>query len=378
MHIVHTESSSGWGGPAIRILTEAAGLVQRGHRVTLLAPPAARIHVEARAWGIESAALPIESRTPRGLFALARWLHAARDVDLINTHGSIDSWLASLAVRLVRRNLPVVCTRHSSAPVKATAGNCWLYGKAARRVVTSGEALRRELIDTLGLDFSHVVSVPTGIDLARFSPQAAPTQAQARKALNLPLEGYMIGVAANLTACKGHEDLLAAFESVAGSYPDMTLVIAGEGPLRPHLEAIRQASAYRQRILMPGHQENVPVLLAALNLFVLPSQANEGVPQAIVQAMAMRLPVISTTVGAISDAVADGETGLLLPPRAPDLLANAIRRLRRNHMLGRSFGDAGRLIVERKFTAEGMVDAMLDVFERCAAGNARGAALASR
>ncbi|MBL8484239.1 MAG: glycosyltransferase, partial [Rhodocyclaceae bacterium] len=173
--------------------------------------------------------------------------------------------------------------------------------------------------------------------------------------------------AATLRSWKGHDDLLAAFESVAGSYPDMNLVIAGDGPRRQHLEGARQASSYRQRIHLLGHQENVPAVLAALNLFVLPSYANEGVPQAIIQAMAMRLPVISTTVGAISDAVVDGETGLLLPPRAPDMLANAIRRLRKNEQLGRDFGDAGRRVVERKFTADSMVDAMLDIFERCSA-----------
>ncbi|MBL8482862.1 MAG: glycosyltransferase family 4 protein, partial [Rhodocyclaceae bacterium] len=241
MHIVHTESSQGWGGQEIRILTESAGVMARGHRVTLLTPPGARIYAEARARGLDTVALPIEFKTFKGLLALARWLRAHPGVDVVNTHSSTDSWLAGLAAMLVRRTLPIVRTRHISAPVRPSASNRWLYGRSARRVVTTGESLRRELIDSLGLDLGHVVSVPTGIDLGRFSPQAAPDQLAARRALKLPGEGYMIGIAATLRSWKGHDDLLAAFESVAGSYPDMNLVIAGDGPRRQHLEGARQA-----------------------------------------------------------------------------------------------------------------------------------------
>ena len=96
LQIVHTESSLGWGGQEIRILSEAQGLIRRGHDVRLLCPPAARIHAEAANWSVPVVALPIDRKGPRGLRALIEWLGANRS-DVLNTHSSTDSWLAALA-----------------------------------------------------------------------------------------------------------------------------------------------------------------------------------------------------------------------------------------------------------------------------------------
>jgi len=363
MHIVHTESSQGWGGQEIRILTEAAGMIARGHRVTLLTPPTARIHDAARARGIETVALPLEKKRLSGLVAMRRWLVENPGVDVINTHSSTDSWLAGLATLTSRQAPAIVRTRHISAAVHDSWSNRWLYGRSARRVVTTGEALRLELIDSLHLPAEHVLSVATGIDLQRFSRAAAPERAAARQALGLPENAFIVGIAATLRSWKGHDDLLAAFELLAGADPDLHVAIAGDGPRRAHLEQKIAASAHCERIHLLGHREDVPAVLAALDLFVLPSYANEGVPQAIMQAMAMELPVISTTIGAISDAVVDGSTGRLLAPRDPQTLAAAIAALRRDDKLRQTYATAGRRRVEEKFSLDGMVDAMLDVFQ---------------
>ena len=98
MRILHTESSLGWGGQEIRILTEAAGMMRRGHRVGLICPRSSRIFSEARRFGVPVTALPIARRRPVGIVALARFL-ATHPVNVVNTHSSIDSWLVALACR---------------------------------------------------------------------------------------------------------------------------------------------------------------------------------------------------------------------------------------------------------------------------------------
>lgn len=361
LHIVHTEASQGWGGQEIRILTESAEMISRGHCVTILTPPTARIFAAARERGIPVVAMPIEKKRLRGMLAMASWLRQ-NPVDLINTHSSTDSWLVALAQLFSGNHTPVVRTRHISAPVHSSWANRWLYGSACQAVVTTGESLRRDLLARLDLPPAHVVSVPTGIDLQRYSrPQAAPKSA-ARQRFGLPEGAFVIGIAATLRSWKGHDDLIDAFERLATRFPDLHLLIAGDGPRREHLTQKTSMSPHAGRIHLVGHQEDVPAALAAMDLFALPSYANEGVPQAIMQAMAMGLPVVSTTVGAIDEAVRDGDTGFLVAPRNPEMLAGAIEKFLLSPALADASGAAGRQAAEACFSLQAMGEAMTTVF----------------
>lgn len=115
LHIVHTEASVGWGGQEIRILSEARGMLARGHKVTLLCPAQARIYAEAQKQGIPVEALPIGRKKLAGMLAMRKWLKQ-HPVDVINTHSSTDSWLAALACATLRHAPAIVRTRHISTP----------------------------------------------------------------------------------------------------------------------------------------------------------------------------------------------------------------------------------------------------------------------
>jgi glycosyltransferase involved in cell wall biosynthesis len=344
MHIVHTEASLGWGGQEIRILTEARGMAARGHRLTLVAPPQAAIFAAAPKYGIEAVPMDIARKGPRNLFALKSWF-AGHPPDVVNTHSSTDSWLTALACKA-----PIVRTRHISAPVSVNPWNRWLYGKAARRVVTTGENLRRDLIANLRLPEHHVVSVPTGIDLKRFTKTA-------KADLGIPPGAFVFGIVATLRSWKGHQDLVDAFKTLQG---DAHLVIVGDGPQRPFLEA---GIPLNGNIHLLGQREDIPELMSAMDCFVLPSYANEGVPQAIMQAMAMELPVISTRVGAIMEVVTEGETGVFVPPRDVAALALAMQGMMASPEKRLSFGKTARKVAEQRFSLDRMLDAMEQVFQ---------------
>ena len=349
LHIVHTESSLGWGGQEIRILTEARGMAARGHDLTLIAPPESPILRNSDHFGVKGIPLPIARKSLRGLFALKRWFSKNRP-DVVNTHSSTDSWLTALSCQA-----PIVRTRHISAPVGANPWNRWLYGSAARRVVTTGESLRSQLIKNLHLPGQHVVSIPTGIDLKRFT--------HAKKAqLGIPGGAFVFGIVAALRSWKGHQFLLDAFSGIS-SRGNFFLLIVGDGPQRPFIEK-RIAG---DRIHLLGQREDVPELMAAMDCFVLPSYANEGVPQAVMQAMAMGLPVISTRVGAIDEAVVEGVTGVFVPPKDSQALAAAMLDISFSAEKQTSFGRAGRKVAEQKFSIEKMLDAMEQVFQAAAA-----------
>lgn len=356
MKIVHTEASCGWGGQEIRILEESLGMMARGHAVTILCPPEARIHEEAKRRGIPVEALPIGRKRLPGMLALRRWLHD-NPCDVINTHSSTDSWLAALACKTLRNPPPIVRTRHISAPIPKNAASRWLYNGAVRHVVTTGEALRQQLIKHNGVPADRVTSVPTGIDTARFAPGG---QEAARAALGLDTAGRYLGIVATLRSWKGHLYLLEAFSGL--TLPDWTLLIVGEGPMRGPIEQKIAELGLVGRVRLVGQQEHPEVWLRALDVFCLPSYANEGVPQAILQAMLCALPIVTTPVGAILEAVADQETALVVPPRDATALAAALRRLVAEPQLGTRLGMAARQKAVRCFSKDAMLDRMESVF----------------
>jgi glycosyltransferase involved in cell wall biosynthesis len=364
LHIVHTESSCGWGGQEIRILTEAQGMLARGHRVQLLCPAEAPICEAARRRGILVEALPIARKNLRGLGALRRWLRAHRDVDVINTHSSTDSWLVALARLTLHRCAPMVRTRHVSTRIRNDWPTRWLYQSATRHIVTTGEALREQLARDNGFDAARITSVPTGIDLERFRPCDA---AGARRALGLDPARHYLGILATLRTWKGHVYLLDAFARLALQYPDWQLLLVGDGPQWRNLNRRIDELGLRERVIMPGNREDVPLWLNSMDVFVLPSYGEEGVSQSVMQAMACARPVVSTTVGAIHEAVAHGETGLLVAPHDVTQLQEAVERLMRDGALRERLGAAGRARAERLFGTGRMLDAMESVFRNALA-----------
>lgn len=365
LRIVHTEASCGWGGQEIRILEESRGMIARGHHAVILCPPESRIFSEAKRRGIPVEALPIGRKNMKGLFALRRWI-VAHPTDVINTHSSTDSWLTALACKTLLRNAPpIVRTRHISAPIPSNRASHWLYTHAVRHVATTGESLRQTLIRHNRFPAEQITSVPTGIDTLRFSP--AEDKAAMRKTLGLDPARRYLGIVATLRSWKGHLYLLDAFASLAKDYPDLTLLIVGEGPMRNVIEDKITELHLAERIHLAGQQDRPEDWLKALDVFCLPSYANEGVPQAVLQAMLTDLPIVSTPVGAITEAIADGKTGLIVPPKDSPALAAAISRLLDDAVLANSLGTQARQDAINRFGFEHMLDRMEAIFRAAVA-----------
>jgi glycosyltransferase involved in cell wall biosynthesis len=250
-----------------------------------------------------------------------------------------------------------VRTRHISAPVPRNFATRWLYRDATRRIVTTGERLRLQVIEETGVAPEHVVSIPTGIDLERFRPGPAR---EARAALGLEAQGPWVGIVATLRSWKGHRYLLEAFAGLADRAA--RLVVVGDGPQREPLEALARELGLGDRVRFVGNQADVAPWLQALDLFCLPSYANEGVPQALMQAMACGLPVVSTPVGSIGEIVEDGRTGRLVAPADAAALREAIEGLLGDDGLRRELGARAREAALRRFGEERMVERMLEVF----------------
>lgn len=363
--ILHTESSCGWGGQEIRILTEARGMVARGHRVILIADPKSRIYQLATQYGLEAVAMPIEKKRLPGLLAMRRYLAAnAANIDIINTHSSTDAWMVAAAGATLRNMPPVVRTRHVSTAINNKPSTRWLYLQATRHIVTTGEKLRQQLHQDNHYPLAHMTSIRTGIDLSRYCPR---DQAAERAALGVA-QRPTLGIVATLRSWKGHSYLLEAWRELRGEFADWQLLVVGDGPQRENLERQCQELGLADSVRFVGNQDNAERWLATMDLFTLPSYGNEGVPQGIMQAMACGLPVVSTTVGAINEAVQHNDTGYMIAPRDTPALVEHLGRLMRDEALRQQMAAASLAWAQAQFGDNIMLDRMDAVFRAAIAG----------
>jgi len=351
--ILHTESSVGWGGQEIRVHLELVRLRERGHRMLLACHPQSELAKRAERDRIEVWCLPFRRPIDPRLTRQVHHLLTRERVELVNTHSSVDSWVASLAARTAR--VPVVRTRHLSVPLKKDPFSRLVYWTLCDRIVTTGEAIRRLFLEELRLDPSKVISIPTGVDLRQLDPHAVDEK-EVRQELGVEATTPLIGTVAVLRSWKGHRFFLEAVPVILRKVPSARFLIVGDGPQGGNIERWIRELGLAQAVMMLGHREDIPEVLAALDIVVSASTAAEGVPQALLQALAMRRPVVATRVGAVPEVIRHEETGLLVPPGDPAALAAAITSLLSDPHRGAALGMAGRRLVEKEFTVEVMLE----------------------
>lgn len=357
--IFHSEASLGWGGQEIRILTEATGLAGRGHRAGLLASPLSEILTRARGAGLPAWEVPFRHALDvRSVARVARLLRAQR-ADVLVTHSSKDSWVAGLAAPLV--GVPVVRMRHLAVPVRRNPVSRLVYTRLCRRVVTTGEGGRELLIREAGVPAGRIVSVPTGVDLARFDPDRTDG-GEVRRALGIAPDAFVVGMVAVLRSKKGHRYFLEAAGEVARVLPAARFLIVGEGSIRPAVEGWIAEAGLAGAVFLLGHREDIPEVMAALDLVVLPSRRAEGVPQVLGQALAMERPVVTSDVVGVTELVEDGVTGRVVPPEDGLALAKAVIDLLRDPERARAMGRAGRRRVAAGYSLETMLDRMEAIY----------------
>lgn len=361
-NILHTEASDGWGGQEIRILLEMEGLLKRGHRLFLAATPQSQILKEAKVRGISVKAVPMERRRwPASCLALSRLIRS-EEIDIINTHSSADSWIASGAAYLSGRRPLRVRSRHISTPISNRMTSRLLYNRLADGIITTSEAIKADMIGKNRFDGEKIVSIPTGIDLSRFDPLRHGSGL--REEWGVPSSAALVGTVGVLRSWKGHAYFIQAARRVAQKRSDVVFFIVGEGPGRPYLEKEIRENQLEEKVRLVGHYKEVERAFAALDLFVLASTGNEGVPQAVLQAFAMKKPVIATRVTGIIEVVREGETGQLVPSRDPTALAEAILRHLDRPADGEAMAEAGRRLVEKSYYLDGMLDRVEDFYRQ--------------
>jgi sugar transferase (PEP-CTERM/EpsH1 system associated) len=226
------------------------------------------------------------------------------------------------------------------------------------RFVTVSSDLGRWLVGTVGIRADKVVTIHNGVDVDHF---AAGERYAARRALGLSDDAVVIGTVGRLDPIKDQAALVGAFAQLDDVGPRPTLVIVGEGPCRRGLEGDIARFGLGDRVLLAGERRDIPDVLAAFDIFALPS-LGEGISNTILEAMAAGLPVVATDVGGNPELVEHDVTGFLVSPASPSALSAALRAYSTDVGLATRHGKAGRERAARELSLGHMVRAYTSLY----------------
>jgi glycosyltransferase involved in cell wall biosynthesis len=364
--VLHTESSQGHGGQEIRTIAEVRWLLGHGWGALIACQPDSPLFAEAKASGLPVEAIRMRSATDIGAVLRLRRLMRERDVSVVHTHSSVDSWLAGAAAKSLGR--PVIRTRHVSIPIGRRRA---LVYRLADRIITSGEGVRAIVI-AAGIAPERVVSISAGVDGGRF--HAGVSGRPVRDELRLG-QSKVVGLVANVRGSKGHNVFLDAARAVIASEPDARFLIVGDGVGFDEVSRRVREMGLDARVRLTGFRRDIPEVMAALDVLVLPSIRSEAIPQVIPQALAVGTPVVASTVGGSPELIRDGENGRLVPPGDPKALADAILALLGDPERARAMARAGQALIRERYTIDATMARTTGVYrellERRTSGAAR-------
>jgi len=290
-----------------------------------------------------------------GVRQLAALMRRER-VEVVNGHNATGGLYAALAARIA--GIPVVFrTEHTiHFPGRHSALYPLLEPVSTvltRRVVCVCQAVLESHVSRLPWAARRFVTVANGISSAEHTRPREVIRASVRNQLGIQDDQLLVLTIGSLSRQKAYARLLDAFAPIAEADPYARLLIAGEGPLRPALEA-RIADGLADSVRLLGARDDAVDLLEACDVFVLSSE-REGLPITLIEAMRAGRPAVSTRIGGTAEVVEDGVTGLLVPVGDGPALTGALRALLADPALRERMGEAGRRRWRERFTAERMV-----------------------
>lgn len=294
--------------------------------------------------------------------ALVRVLRRER-VDVVHNYLLRANLVGSLSARLAR--VPIVlCSKRGCHERRGFELWSAKIGNAlADRVTVNADAVRDFVHVNEGCPRQKMTVIPSGVDTRRFQP-LPPAQFKAR--LGLSEAHLIVGVVTRMRVRKGVEEFIRAIGELRNQLPNVHGVIVGEVSLDDTLQQLVHALRLEGHLTLLGRRSDMPEVLSAFDVFVLSSH-DEGMSNAILEAMAMEKPVVATDVGGTGEVLRHGHSGLLVPPKDPSALAAAIGDVLSQPTRLREMGRLGRRIVEQQFSADAMVRQMQQLYLELAA-----------
>jgi len=371
--LFHVDGEAGLRGGERQLLYLAAALRARGRRNVVYARRGGELAAEAARRGFETRTLPFFGEWDP-VSALRLGAAARREGAVIHAHTAHAAGAAALAAAF---GAPWVAHRRVDFPVGALSARL-KYARAGKTVAVSGAI--EKILREAGVPSARLATVPdglpasaaecawAGVDADRYRPATPAQKKESRRALaaefNLDPAAAWIGNLAALVPHKDHDTLIAAAVIVLLKRPASRFLIAGRGPEEARLAESIRRMGLGGKVLLVGHRADPIPLLKSLDVYVQ-SSWGEGMGSVLIEAAACGVPVAATTAGGIPEVVDDGTTGLLVLPRRPEALADAIVRLIDERALGARLAAAARARLPR-FGLTRMADDMEKIYDSLA------------
>jgi glycosyltransferase involved in cell wall biosynthesis len=344
LKILHTEAAKGFGGQEIYIYRHMLAMRERGHDVSLLCQPGARLGEMAREAGFTVHALKMGGllRLLRGIWSVSR-LVKRNAYDVVNTTSRRDALIAAAGARLAGAPL-VVRSRHLMSPVNSLL----TYTGLPHRVLTVSSFVKQLLVHR-GIDDAHIGIVPPIAVPPQWSQVQnddawqclQDTRAEVRRELGFDDDQIVVGCVAVLREPKGHADLLRAIAPLCRRHPNLQLVIVGDGqPMMDTLKALRESLGIATQVHLLGYRLGACRLMTAFDLFALASH-KEAAGTVFLEAAYVGVPIVAIRVGGVPEMLVEGSNALLAPLGDEAALTRALETLVEQPERRRQMGRAG-------------------------------------
>jgi glycosyltransferase involved in cell wall biosynthesis len=365
------------GGSAEDIFITAIGSDRKKYEVTLMSgsveDPGQDRKKEIEEYGIRHIFIPELVRNINLFKDLMAFLKIYRVLrkekfDIVHTHTSKAGLLGRLAAKLARVPI-IIYTPHghvffgyfSSLKTKIFILLEKLASPLADKIVALTNGEKEDYISYKITSERRLAIICSGIDLNRFKELSSDEKLKIKKELGIPENSLVVGTAGRLVPVKGPEFLIEASKIIVSKYPDTYFLFAGDGPLRQSLEKKACRMGVKENIIFLGWRDDIHKIISIFDIFVLPS-LNEGMGRVLVEAMALRKPIVASRVGGIPDLVSQGKNGFLVPPKNPMELAEHIQLLLEDRGKREAMGSAGKETISN-FSKERMIEDTEKLYE---------------
>ena len=350
--IIHTECSDGWGGQEIRILEELRGMRKQGYRTGLIVPEHSQLFGRARKEGFDVYPVPFTNKGHVPSWVALFRLIGRLKPEVVNTHSSDDSWMAGFAARVLGVPL-IIRTRHVSTPI----GSAFSYRHFPHLILTTSDSIRKDLMER-GLDGGGIMTVPTGIDSKRFSFSDGWRE-RIRENLAIREQEFLVGNVCVLRSWKGLDFFIETAAALNGPFK---FILVGEGPQRKRLEQKVKDMDLADRVLFTGHVENVEEYYSAIDVFFFTSYASEGVPQALLQAMSVGLPMVVCHNASVMETLEGYEDHIPVTYGEVEEAGRALQKTSERHQWNNSVQSARRRLLKARYTLESMWNRIEEIY----------------
>lgn len=359
MSIFQIDAGKEWRGGQRQAFLLAKELKRRGLPFHFVVQPESPLYLKALEAKLP--VLPIKIRSEFDFVAMIQLARAMKRQGCLLAHFQDAHSVAvgSVAASLAKVRFQVI-SRRVDFPLQKNYFSRRKYKKNIDVIIAISEGVKKVLVEG-GVDSERIEVIPDGIDFSPFE-KVSPSD-YLRRELSLAPDDYLIGNVAHLVDHKGHKYLIQATKILKEHSSNIKVIIVGEGPLRRALNKQARESNVEDTVFFLGFREDIPKILSSINLYVLSSHL-EGMGSSMLDAMACRLPVVATLTGGIPEVVIQGKTGLLVPPRDPSDLAQAILKLYNDRALSSLLGQGGYEVVHQNFSAETMAEKIVLLYER--------------